>query len=55
MSRRAQRSKMCPTPSKASYWDEDEAVAFGQRFEAEILVSRRPLRPFYVYHRKVSV
>lgn len=49
MSRRAQRSKLCPTPSKSSYWDEAEAVAAAVRFESQIVASRRPLRPFYVY------
>lgn len=49
MSRRAQRSKLCPTPSKARYWDEAEAVEFGQKFEREIVASHRPLREFYVY------
>jgi hypothetical protein len=47
MSRRAAR--LCPTPSKAPYWDEDEAAEAGARFEQQMDHAGRKGRPFYVY------
>lgn len=49
MSRRAARSKLCPTPSKTDYFTEEEASAAAVRFEAQIAAARRTLRTFYIY------
>ena len=47
MSRRAKR--LCPTPSKKAYWDEEEAVEGGRHSEAQIERSGRTGKPFFVY------
>ena len=49
MSRRAQRSKLCPTPSKTRYYTEDDAADAGARFERQIVKAGRELRAFYIY------
>lgn len=49
MSRRKQRSKLCPTPSKTPYWTEEEACERGTAFEAQIAQAHRPGASFYVY------
>ena len=49
MSRRAQRSKACPTPSKMVYYTEDEASQNGQRIEQLQDHGHRAGRPFYIY------
>lgn len=49
MSRRAARSKLCPTPSKTDYYTEEEATDAAERFAVQIAAAGRKLRPFYVY------
>lgn len=49
MSRRAGRAKLCPTPSKASYWTDDEAAIAAERFERQMIRAGRDVTAFYVY------
>lgn len=49
MSRRAQRSKLCPVPSKVRHYTEEEALEAGRSFEAMCIRLGRPFDPVYVY------
>lgn len=49
MSRRAARSKLCPTPSKGKHYTVAEAIAAGEEREAQARAAHLPLRPLYTY------
>lgn len=49
MSRRAARSKLCPTPSKQRYGTADDASEAGQRVAAQLDHAHLAFQPFYVY------